>query len=302
MNCMLDLLKHGSLAVSSEYSVFKTVCKYLRGEEFSQDQEPPLSIRISLFETVRFPYMKYEELEEAIKESLLPKELLAEGLMVRLANHEVPEKAKTTIPRLQKRAAYGLTFEYSHDFDDRGVLYWIGTKGGTAKWRNPSLVENGVSATASSVQRGDPINIVGRKSTECWTMDVPASWYCVDLGSTRTLLLTAYTLRHGGNSKQDCLRNWVMQCSDDGITWLVLSRHRDEEVLNSNFATYTWTIYSCTKPFRYFRLLQTGHNSSNHNFLSLSGVEFYGELYESMSYSTSERSTTVPDPHPKNIQ
>jgi hypothetical protein len=84
----------------------------------------------------------------------------------------------------------------------------------------------------------------------------------------------------------------------------VLSRHRDEEVLNSNFATFTWTIYTCIKPFRYFRLLQTGHNSSNHNFLSLSGIEMYGELYETSSFSTenktSERlSTSISDIHPK---
>jgi len=32
--------------------------------------------------------------------------------------------------------------------------------------------------------------------------------------------------------------------------------------------------------YRYFRILQTGRNSSNHNFLVLSGIEFYGDLYE----------------------
>lgn len=55
--------------------------------------------------------------------------------------------------RLQKRAANGRLFEYSYDFDDKGVLYWIGTKGGTAKWRNPCLVENGVTITASSIEK-----------------------------------------------------------------------------------------------------------------------------------------------------
>jgi hypothetical protein len=55
--------------------------------------------------------------------------------------------------RLQKRAANGRLFEYSYDFDDKGVLYWIGTKGGTAKWRNPCLVENGVTITASSMEK-----------------------------------------------------------------------------------------------------------------------------------------------------
>jgi E3 ubiquitin-protein ligase HECTD1 len=213
-------------------------------------------------------------------EPLLPKELFSEALMMRLAVYESPQKAKTGIVRFQKRAAYGQIFEYSSDFDEKGVLYWIGTKRGTARWRNPCLVNSGISVTASSTEKGDPINLVGRKPTELWTMDVPSSWFCVDLGSTRSLLLTHYTLRHGGNSKKDSLRNWVLQASDDGINWKVLSRHRDEKDLDSNFATCSWPVMSSSVPFRFFRILQTGHNSSNHNFLSLSGIELYGELYD----------------------
>lgn len=110
----------------------------------------------------------------------------------------------------------GKVFEYSFDFDENGVLYHIGTKGGTARWRNPSLVENGVIVTTSSTDKGDSITIVGRKAVECWTNDVPSSWFSIDLGVDRSLLITYYTLRHGGNSKQDCLRNWVLQGSEDG--------------------------------------------------------------------------------------
>jgi hypothetical protein len=62
--------------------------------------------------------------------------------------------------------------------------------------------------------------------------------------------------------------------------WVVLRRHRDEDVLNMNFATFSWPVLDATKPARYFRILQTGHNSSNHNFLSVGGIELYGELYE----------------------
>jgi hypothetical protein len=141
--------------------------------------------------------MKYEELEEVMKNSLMPMNLLAEALLIRLASHEYPEKAVTNEKRLQKRAAYGRLFEYSYDFDEKGVLAWIGTKGGTAKWRNPCLVENGVKVTASSIEKGDPISVAGRKPSETWTMDVPASWFCVDLGPSRSLILTYYTLRHG---------------------------------------------------------------------------------------------------------
>jgi hypothetical protein len=39
--------------------------------------------------------MKYEELELAMNEPLLSKDLLTEALMVRVALHECPEKTKT---------------------------------------------------------------------------------------------------------------------------------------------------------------------------------------------------------------
>ena len=277
---LLSILRHESLAVNSEYAVYKTIYNYLRSH-YKSEEDIPYDVRNELFETVRFPFMKYDELEECIKDALVPMNLVAEALMIRLATHECPEKSQSSILRLQKRVTYGRLFEYSYDFDEKGVLYWIGTKGATAKWRNPSLVENGVKVTASSVEKGDPIQLVGRKQTESWTMDVPSSWYCVDLGPTRNLILTYYTLRHGGTSKQDSLRNWVLQASDDSKQWVVLCRHREEDVLGSKVSTYSWPVSTCTKPYRYFRILQTGHNVSNNNFLSLSGIEFYGELYES---------------------
>jgi hypothetical protein len=110
---------------------------------------------------------------------------------------------------------------------------------------------------------------------------------------------THYTLRHGGNYKADSLRNWDLQgissefskkilftlpsCvgSVDGKNWVVLRRHSGDTSLTDKWATHTWSLH-LEKPqsFRYFRILQTGRNSSNHNFLVLSGVELYGDLYE----------------------
>lgn len=77
-------------------------------------------------------------------------------------------------------------------------------------------------------------------------------------------------------------------------TWTILSRHRDEEPLNSAFATSSWPITTCSRPYRYFRILQTGRNSSNHNFLSLSGIEFYGELYETAPLSSNSFGNAPP--------
>ena len=150
------------------------------------------------------------------------------------------------------------------------------------KWRNPCVVNNGIYIEASSIEKGDPFTIAGRKPIEFWTKDIPASWVCVDLGPSRKLLLTHYTLRHGGDSVQDFLRNWALQASDDNGAsgWTILQRQRDNSNLHFQFASHTWTVTTCSKPYRYFRILQTGRSASNRNFLSISGMELYGELYE----------------------
>ena len=66
----------------------------------------------------------------------------------------------------------------------------------------------------------------------------------------------------------------------DGHGWTLLRRHTNDESLNEQFARHAWPVVGQTKAYRMFRILQTGHNSSNHNFLLLSGVAIYGALYE----------------------
>jgi hypothetical protein len=147
--------------------------------------------------------------------------------------------------------------------------------------------------------------VLDRQPKEFWTMDVPASWIqsrwsdlcscgcslstffffhsfpfppLVNLGGSKSLIVNYYTLRHGGNSKGDALRNWTLQASNDGKSWVVLRRHVNDMSLNGPFASASWPLESKQK-FAYFRVLQTGRNSSHTNFLSLSGFELYGALY-----------------------
>lgn len=273
---MLTLLSHPGLAVMNENLVYKSVVDYIKakGNELTEAD------RTSLYEQVRFPFLNYNQLQDVIKNNQVPHRLLAEALIVRLGSFESPNTNKANgKASLQKRTNCGMFFDYSSDFDERGVLHWIATQGHTSEWVNP--IRYGVKVTASSSEKGVASDILEIKQNECWTKDVPSSWFAFDLGKNRQLLLTYYTLRHGSNSRQDCLRSWVLQCSDDGLEWETIKRH-NECALNSNFATASWPVM-CTNPHRYFRVLQTGHNSTNKNFFSLSGIEFYGDFYQNMT-------------------
>jgi hypothetical protein len=166
----------------------------------------------------------------------------------------------------------------------RGVVHFLATGGGKTEWKNPSLTGS-IKVSCSSIEKGKAHHFVDLEAQDCWTMDIPASWVAIDLRQGK-LVPSHYTLRHGGNSKMDTLRNWVLQaCDSDGDRWIEISRHTNDASLQGAFGTHTWKITTdLQRPFRQFRILQTGHNSGNSNFLSISYIELYG-LYFPKSQS-----------------
>eukprot|EP01096_Ripella_sp_DP13-Kostka_P014564 TRINITY_DN6624_c0_g1_i1.p1 TRINITY_DN6624_c0_g1~~TRINITY_DN6624_c0_g1_i1.p1 ORF type:complete len:228 (-),score=65.59 TRINITY_DN6624_c0_g1_i1:109-702(-) len=194
--------------------------------------------------------------------------------------------ASEVVPvRLQKRPIRGLVFDYKPQSlssgsieDHKGVVHWLSTHYGRMARENPHTCGR-LLVTSSSVEKGHERNLVDAKPSELWTSDVPSSWFCIDLGPNRKIVPTAYSLRHGGNYRADSLRTWDFQGSVDGTTWILLRRHANDCSLNGPYAVHSWEIVGTDEAFRYFRILQTGHNSSNHNFLVASGFEIFGTLF-----------------------
>jgi hypothetical protein len=58
--------------------------------------------------------------------------------------------------------------------------------------------------------------------------------------------------------------------------------HRHDSSLQGPFAVSHWELPETKKGYRYFRVLQTGHNSSSRNFLVLSNIELYGLITDKM--------------------
>jgi len=272
---MLQLLNHSELSAESEADIYPTIRVYI--ERFDQMDTERNS---KLFSTVRFACLDYDNLVHALNNETVPKSLLSEALMARLATHEKNEKQLNS-RHLQRPSAYRRIFEYTTDFDNKGILHFIATNGGRSDWQNPAKTGE-IKITGSSIEKGQLEFICELEPQECWSADVPSSWFTIDMGKDRAVKPTRYTLRHGGASRQDSLRDWALKGSDDSINWTAVGRHKDDSSLNGNFSTHSWEIKNPVQPWRYFRLVQTGHNSSGHNFLSLSGIEFYGELYSAV--------------------
>uniref|UniRef100_A0A0M3I707 E3 ubiquitin-protein ligase n=1 Tax=Ascaris lumbricoides TaxID=6252 RepID=A0A0M3I707_ASCLU len=179
-----------------------------------------------------------------------------------------------------------ISFVYSSDFDDQGLIYWLGTNGKTfSHWTNPASV-NVVYVTSSDGARqpyGHPEDILSRdvSALNCHTSDDKNAHFTIDLGVY--IYPTSYTLRHARGYGRSALRNWLFQGSRNGRTWDVLLVHENDAALSDPGSTATWPVV-CAEgkgPYRYLRIAQNGKNASNQTYyLSLSGFEVYGNVVD----------------------
>ncbi|XP_039207840.1 E3 ubiquitin-protein ligase HECTD1 isoform X10 [Crotalus tigris] len=176
-------------------------------------------------------------------------------------------------------------FRHQHDFDENGIIYWIGTNAKTAyEWVNPAAY--GLVVVTSSEGRNLPYgrleDILSHESSalNCHTNDDKNAWFAIDLGLW--VIPSAYTLRHARGYGRSALRNWVFQVSKDGQNWTTLYTHVDDCSLNEPGSTATWPLESPKdekQGWRHIRIKQMGKNASGQtHYLSLSGFELYGTV------------------------
>ncbi|KAG5675368.1 hypothetical protein PVAND_005277 [Polypedilum vanderplanki] len=175
-------------------------------------------------------------------------------------------------------------FKHQHDFDENGIIYYIGSNGKSTDWVNPG--QYGLVTITSSEGRQLPYgkleDILSRESisVNCHTKDNKKAWFAIDLGMF--VLPSAYTLRHARGYGRSALRNWLFQMSKDGVNWVTLVTHVEDKSLVEPGSTYTWQI-ECppdeTQGYRHVRIQQNGRNASGQtHYLSLSGFEIYGKV------------------------
>ena len=188
-------------------------------------------------------------------------------------------------------------FQYAYDFDENGVLFYLGSAGKTRVWQNPHVLGQ-VQAFCSSIGSGSVEQFVGRSVANCRTIDEPGSFFGVDLGLDRKLLPTHYTLRNRGSSTH-VLLSWQFEGSNDKDRWTALDCRnyqsgnavenerllKEHEAFRQRGGAMTFLINLDQYKqdigyggYRYFRVVQTSRNSGNSNQLCLSGFELYGRV------------------------
>ena len=167
---------------------------------------------------------------------------------------------------------------YTNDFDRNGVVYALVRNLG-----RPNSTQTSIIATRSSDEEGKATDILEHqvdREIVSGTKAKEQSWCCVDPTQNYALYLTHYTLRHGLKTSFSYLLSWRLEGSLDGQSSETLRRHDSDRWLNGNdpYCTYTWPIGGNFHAFRYFRIFQTGKNSSGRFGIFLSGIEQYMEF------------------------
>ncbi|EGT38408.1 hypothetical protein CAEBREN_30160, partial [Caenorhabditis brenneri] len=183
-----------------------------------------------------------------------------------------------------KQKGEAVVLRYVSDFDENGVIYWIGTNGRTApSWSNPSSVK-AVKITCSDARQpfGKPDDLLSRDQNpiNCHTSDDKNAHFTIDLGLF--VVPTSYTLRHSRGYGRSALRNWILQGSLDAKKWENVIVHVDDKSLGEPGSTASWHVAEKgTNAYRYYRIAQNGKNSSGQtHYLSCSGFEIYGDIVD----------------------
>ncbi|GFO27459.1 E3 ubiquitin-protein ligase hectd1-like protein, partial [Plakobranchus ocellatus] len=184
-----------------------------------------------------------------------------------------------------KEPGISMTFTHQGDFDENGLMYWIGTNGKSSyEWVNPG--QYGLVVVTSSEGRSLPYgkleDILSRDSAalNCHTNDDKKAWFAIDLGVW--LVPNCYTLRHARGYGKSALRNWEFQMSKDGVTWQTFYKHEGDTSLNEPGSTASWPLEPPPEDkqgWRHVRIHQMGKNASGQtHYVSLSGFEIYGTV------------------------
>jgi hypothetical protein len=174
-------------------------------------------------------------------------------------------------------------------YENRGVLYWLGTARGAQPWRNPhdlGVVRVTLSSNSGSSQVGRLVAHVPPQASRdfnLWTDNVTNSWMAVELlGGGVRVRPTGYMISTDGYGAGGSyhVRNWVLQGSDDGRTWTTLRAHSNDATLSKERTTAYFAIEGVAPGayYAHLRVLQTGKNATGTDHLTATSLEVYGDV------------------------
>lgn len=286
---IMNIIASDALAVHDEMQVFEAVVAWGRAalkrkrleatiENLREEVDDVLAL-------VRFPQMSLDDLlnDVAATGLLDERELFSIVMYWQTQGQTKNEHFRFNCKRRLHRF---IELTYESDWDENGVIFWIGSQGGTESFQNPTPTR-GMTCSMSSTEQGTPDMLTSRTPAQLYTSNVQNSTIALDLGDDHLLTPNHYTIRHGFQSANYYPRNWLFEGSADGQAWECLRTHTTDTTINSIQGTGSFAIditeveskQDAEPKYRHFRMKNTGPDHSNSNYLMICGIEIYGQLY-----------------------
>lgn len=222
----------------------------------------------------RFAQMKLRDIFGVVKPSgLLAKDTIME-LVDMLADPDTADAKKWNMTRREPPAvqrAATTRFE-----DNAGIIYWIGTDSGRSlSYSNPH--PDHVTVTMSS-SAGSPLpSVFDRNIRESPVENSygsePNPWIAVEFKEHRVQLESVYIAQEADHY----LRNWRIEGSDDGRTWVALANFANNATITEEHRFGYFAITS-DKFYRRVRIYVTGHSTNDQSNFDITQLEFFGKV------------------------
>jgi hypothetical protein len=177
--------------------------------------------------------------------------------------------------------AEGIECSYQSDFDENGVIFYLGTGcGKETEFKNP----NGTLAIVevhTSVGWGEIGDFLSRDPTLYHrTGEGYDNWMAVTF-TQHELMANKYTLRNTRDDDMDSyvLRNWKLQGRNDpSEEWVDIKVHEnDDRLVAKAYSTASWDL-DADRAYRSFRVLEC-HTQGGSHYLH-AAIELYGTLIQ----------------------
>ena len=180
----------------------------------------------------------------------------------------------------------GQLFQYDKNYDQNGILYWLGTNNHTEKYENPCL-KGLVKLDSSKVGIGKIEDMVDRREEtnsyqyNGWSGPMIGreknAWFTIDFGENLKIMPTCYTLQHCC-SAYGLMRGWNFEGSNDGKNWVSIRRHFNDKSIQYENTIVTFQIDDCSDHYRYFRIYSTQKQHHGWWEITASLLEIYGHV------------------------
>lgn len=283
---LYSIISNEHLQIESEDSLFEFINKIFNDDN---NDDTDLDI-INFYEKLEFTQLSKEKFKEFIS-SFKPSEI-TNDLWIKICdcfyiNNNEPSSSINEGRYIKKKNSSNSSKVFLYNENPfEGIIDHLTKESGGNVVLNGTVVVTS-SSKSGFQERTNLFSIVDlhNKQNYFQTGGHDNSWIKLDFVDKK-IHPTHYSLRNRNDYEGNhSLKNWVIEGtninSDNDNDWKLLDSHQNDSYLNGANTCHTYQISQQNDEkeyYRYLRIRQTGQNSSGHNCITLSAIEFFGSL------------------------